>query len=258
MERFYSLLIDYVDGKELEINRYYACDSGEIYDEVLGCYLDYKPRNDGYCTIMLYLNSGIKAQFYVHRVIAATLIDNKLKYCNNLVVNHLNPEFKHDNSVYNLEVCTQKENIAYAIEMGRFKTQGEDNPTANLSNDTVHRICQMMEDEPNRTYISIAKELGVDEYVGILDTIGKIRQGKEWIHISSQYNLQRRLCPQKGVRVTNSYFDDYIRNEVKEIILNNPEIKPMQIAKMISIDLTDNKKKNAFTKMVDRMKKKLL
>ena len=258
MERYYSSLIDYVDGKELEFGRYYAYDSGEIYDEMNDCYLEYRPRNDGYCTIMLYLNSGIKAQFYVHRVIAATLIDKRLKYHNSLVVNHLNPDFKYDNSVSNLEVCTQKQNIGYAIEMGRFKTQGEDNPTANLTNDIVHIICQMMEDDPNRTYISIAKDLGIDHYVGILDTIGKIRQGKEWIHISSQYNLQRRTCPQKGVRVTESYFDDIIRNEVKEIILNNPEIKPMEVAKIISIDLSDNKKKNSFRKMVERMKKKLL
>ena len=142
--------------------------------------------------------------------------------------------------------------------MGRFKTQGEDNPTANLTNDIVHLICQIMENEPNRPYSSIVKELGIDQYVGILDTIGKIRQGKEWIHISSQYNLQRRTCPQKGVRVTESYFDDVIRNEVKEIISNNPEIKPMQVAKIISIDLSDNKKQNAFRKMVERMKKKLL
>lgn len=48
MERYYSSLIDYVDGKELEFGRYYVYDSGEIYDEINGCYLEYRPRNDGY------------------------------------------------------------------------------------------------------------------------------------------------------------------------------------------------------------------
>lgn len=258
MERYYASLIDYVDGKELEYNRYYAYDSGEIYDEVLQEFIDYKPRSDGYCTIMLYLSSGEKAQLYVHRVIEATLVDSRLKYDNDLVVNHLNPDYRYNNSVNNLEVCTQKENVAYAIKLGRFKVQGEDNPTANLTNDIVHLICQMMEDDPNRTYSSIADELGISQYIGIVDTIGKIRQGKEWVHISSQYNLIQRKCPQKGVRVTMSYFDDDVRERVKNLILENPEIKPMQIANIISMDLSDSKKKSAFSKMVNRMKKRLL
>lgn len=258
MERYYGKLIDYVDGKELEIGRYYAFDNGDIYDCVKGEYLVYGPRYDGYCNIGLYLSSGKLYQFYVHRVIAATLINDELKYENKFVVNHINPECRYNNSISNIETCTQKENVAYAIELGRFKVKGEDNPTANLTNDIVHQICQIMEDDPERTYRSIAEELNIDHYTGILDTIGKIRQGKEWVHISSNYNLKRRLCPQKRERVTTSYFDNNLREQIKNIILNTPNIKPMEVAEIISIDLSDDKKKNAFQKMINRLKKKLL
>lgn len=259
MERYYGAIIDYVDGHEIETDRYYAYDSGEIYDEVLQEYLYIKPRSsDGYCTTMLYNSEGRKVQLYVHRIVAATLINSELKYNNSLVVNHIDPVARYNNSVENLEVCTQKENIEYAIKLGRFKVKGEDNPTANLTNDIVHEICSIMEENPNKTYKSIAEDLNLTHLKAIEDTIGKIRQGKEWIFISSQYNLQKRSNPKKGVRVSMSYFNDEDKRELENIILKNPELKSNEISKLVSIDLSDHKKYHAFKKMVARMKKRLL
>ena len=252
MERYYASIIDFVDGTEIENNRYYAYDSGEIYDEINQEYLNIKPRDcDGYCSVSLYTTSGKKAKFYTHRVIAATLIDRRLKYNNNLVVNHLTPDAKYDNSVSNLEVCTQKENIHYAIKLGRFKAVGEENPSANLTDSIVHSICSIMEEFPNKTYKTIAEELELTYLKGIEDTIGKIRQGKEWKHISSHYNLQRR------VRSCMNQFEMY-KSDIEKTIIKNPELKARDIANILSINIDDKKTYQAFHKLIGRMKSKLL
>lgn len=260
MERYYGKTIDFVDGYEIEIDRYIAFDSGEIFDNNIQDYLDIHPRDcDGYCTICLYLSNGQTKQLYVHRIISATLIDERLKYSdNNLVVNHLSPDNKWDNSVNNLDVCTQKENIAYAIEQGRFKVRGEDNPTANLTNDIVHEICRIMEAYPNKTYSSIINELNLKHLTGIESTIGKIRQGKQWVEISSQYNLQRRVSPNKGVRVSVNYFNENDKENIRNLLVTNPELKPKEIAELLSINFESEKMYNAFSKMVSRIRQKLL
>ena len=260
MESYYGMTIDFVDGYEIETGRYIAFDSGEIYDNKNQEYLYIHPRNcDGYCMVCLYLNSGKTKQLYVHRIIASTLIDSRLKYKDNmLVVNHLNPDNKWDNSVSNLETCTQKENISYAIEQGRFKVKGEDNPTSNLTNEQVHEICRIMETYPNKTYSSIISELNLGHLTGIESTIGKIRQGKQWVDISSQYNLQRRKAINKGVRVEVNYFNDTDKDNIKQLLTENPNLKPKEIANILSISLETDKKYRAFTTMVGRIRRKLL
>ena len=108
-----------------------------------------------------------------------------------------------------------------------------------------------MEQYPDKKYRDIAEELNIANYKGIEDTIGKIRQGKEWVHISSQYNLQRR------VRSCMNQFDVY-KPDIKELLLENPELKASEISNLLSISLPTKNKRQSFHNVVKRMKKKLL
>lgn len=74
------------------------------------------PKN-GYLAVNLYKDGKCK-HFYIHRLVAQAFIPNPQGLpC----VNHKNAD-KHDNSVENLEWCTQSENILHCSRMGRHKT----------------------------------------------------------------------------------------------------------------------------------------
>lgn len=87
-------------------------------------------KKNGYLAINLCKNNICK-HFYIHRLVAKAFIpnNNNLKYVNHIDCN------KENNTWFNLEWCTQKQNIAHSIEHGlqhrRFKTivDGVEYPT---------------------------------------------------------------------------------------------------------------------------------
>jgi hypothetical protein len=52
----------------------------------------------------------------LHRIIAEAFIENKH---NKPFINHINSDRK-DNSIENLEWCTQSENVKHAVKVGRW------------------------------------------------------------------------------------------------------------------------------------------
>jgi hypothetical protein len=79
-----------------------------------------KPMDNGkgYLRVKL-TNNGISKRVMLHRIIAEAFIPNTN---NKKVVNHINCNLK-DNSIENLEWCTQSENCLHAVKLGRW-TQG--------------------------------------------------------------------------------------------------------------------------------------
>lgn len=73
------------------------------------------PNEAGYMKVNLYDIVGKCKKKYVHRLVAEAFISNPLNKPN---VNHKDCDVKN-NSVNNLEWCTQSENILHAVKLGR-------------------------------------------------------------------------------------------------------------------------------------------
>jgi hypothetical protein len=69
----------------------------------------------GYLRIKLTKNNKSK-RIMLHRIIAEAFIENKH---NKPFINHINSDRK-DNSIENLEWCTQSENVKHAVKVGRW------------------------------------------------------------------------------------------------------------------------------------------
>ena len=73
------------------------------------------PNERGYMKVNLYDSDGKCKKKYVHRLVAEAFIDNPENKPN---VNHIDANVKN-NSLNNLEWCTQSENIKHCVKLGR-------------------------------------------------------------------------------------------------------------------------------------------
>jgi len=74
------------------------------------------PNENGYLKVNLYDFSGHCKKKYVHRLVAEAFLSNPENKPN---VNHIDCDVKN-NSIENLEWCTQSENIRHAVKLGRY------------------------------------------------------------------------------------------------------------------------------------------
>lgn len=73
-------------------------------------------NENGYMKVNLYDFEGKCKKKYVHRLVAEAFIPNPLNKPN---INHIDCNVKN-NSINNLEWCTQSENIKHAVKLGRY------------------------------------------------------------------------------------------------------------------------------------------
>lgn len=106
---------------------YFISDDGKVYSnlgrgnrrtgEVVDMY-EVKPRKtkNGYCRVYARnTETGKRKDLYIHRLVAEYFVPNPDGKPN---VNHINCD-RADNRSSNLEWCTQKENLEYAVSLGR-------------------------------------------------------------------------------------------------------------------------------------------
>lgn len=122
----------------------------------------------GYVITNLYKESKGK-NFYVHRLVAETFIDN---VDNKLEVNHING-VKDDNRLVNLEWNTRSENIQHAVDTGLLNIKGSKCHTSKLTEKDVLEIR-----DSNLTQIELAKIYGISRPL-----ISMIKNRKTWKHI---------------------------------------------------------------------------
>lgn len=95
----------YKNIKEENFEHYLIYDDGRVYNTRTNKFISGDENSCGYSRVMLYSNN-IKKRFFRHRLVAKYFIPNPE---NKLFVNHKDGN-KHNNSVHNLEWCTQSEN----------------------------------------------------------------------------------------------------------------------------------------------------
>lgn len=174
---------------------YAACSSGRIYSIRSGKYLAGVIQKTGYVHVSL-CHEGTKKNFSVHRLIALAYL-GRGDDVEGLVVNHKNGD-KEDNRLSNLEWCTYQENAQHAVMTGLRVSPR--NPDRSLDDETVHKVCQLLED--NWRNKDIAKLLNIKHTI-----VGSIRFGKDYADISCEYNTRgtlpsrRKICTEKLIKI---------------------------------------------------------
>jgi hypothetical protein len=127
--------------------------------------------NKGYMTLAIRIGKS-RSMVQVHRLVAMAFIPNPENKPN---INHKdnNPG---NNTVQNLEWCTQKENVDHAIRIGVYKKRGEDNQSTKLTSAEVLEIRELI--VAGRDNYSIAEMYGIT-----YQNVHAIKIRKSWKHI---------------------------------------------------------------------------
>lgn len=187
------------DGIDLG-SRYKVFESGNIVDTKSGGMITWNSSSsNGYPAGYFKDVNGNHYSLMIHRVVAATHI-GKIA---GKIVHHKNHD-KLNPAVENLEILKDH------AEHAKHHLVGDLNATATLTNDEVHKICQLM--ERSVKYSDIIKIINNPRLTE--DILSKIAVGKNWPQISSQYHI-----PRIERSIMNEFSD--ISDDIGEFIVEN-------------------------------------
>lgn len=177
----------YVNIEGIKKNFYEISSWGNIRN-IKGKYLKTYLDKDGYVKCTLSTINGKHRHFLVHRLVAIHFIENP---DNKPEVNHLNPHDKTNLYYKNFEWVTQKENNNHSINhrLQIFKSCGS-HGMSTLTNNDVHRICQMLENGLSNA--EIINEFGISDKLErerMRGVIKHIRSRNTWKPISRLYDF---------------------------------------------------------------------
>lgn len=149
---------------------YDISDDGRVWSYRRNKWLKNALVSTGYPGVDL-CKGGIRKQHLIHRLLAATFMENPKGLAQ---INHKNG-IKTDNRLDNLEWCSIQENLKHALETGLRKSLfGESHGRAKLKTADVLTIRALA--APNK---DIAKMFSVSE-----TTVRLIRKKDRWAHIN--------------------------------------------------------------------------
>jgi len=156
-----------VKGRE---GSYEVSDSGQIR-KCSGKVLGQWKNDQGYSLARL---ANPRKTVRVHRIVAEAFIPNPKSYP---FVNHIDCN-RSNNSVENLEWCTQWQNLEHSRRLGRMQNdywKGKRSPNAALDEETVRQIRQAYANG-NISWDAVGKKFGVSKR-----TVGRIVNGESYV-----------------------------------------------------------------------------
>lgn len=209
--------------KRYKHSDYFVSNLGNVQNIVTGLIL--KPTITRYAHVVLYIGDKPKIHS-VHRLVAELFIENP---SNKPQVNHIDGN-RANNTVTNLEWCTQSENQIHAFATGlQMSRKGEAHHNSRLSAEEVLQIKELLE---SREYSGpeIAEAFGVQQQL-----ISKINKGHRWSHITG-------WTPDNRKDVTVDY-GSFIRSSISKLSADDIPV----IRGLIAEGKTDSEVSNLFS-----------
>lgn len=148
---------------------YFLSEDGQVYSKSHNKILKWKLDTKGYAYVTLATNDGKNKEFYIAKLVVETYIGPPPKTMAEPTIDHKNNR-KLDNHFLNLQWMERLENNAKIT------------PITKLTEEEVHQVCKLLEQGINANRIS--KQFAVTSVA-----IYNIKKKKNWVHISSQYNI---------------------------------------------------------------------
>ena len=158
--------------KDIGFKNYCVTSCGKVYSLHSNKYLKPKIDRYGYQAVCL-RSDGKNHHRTVHRLVATVYVEG---YQEDLEVNHKDGN-KLNNNSSNLEWVTSRNNTRHAIESGLMSGTV-------LTDEDVHRICSFIQDGYRNCDIKQIR--GINS----IDTIERIKSGKYYTDISSEYDFK--------------------------------------------------------------------
>ena len=160
-------------------DRYYINKKGELFTDNGNKKMKNCLKN-GYVKNTLVLKDGSQKSFFRHRLVMICF--NKVDNYKNLQVNHIDGN-KQNNTLNNLEWCTNQENRIHAVKLGLAASlKGEDNPASKL---LESQVLDIINDLLNHVpYSQICKKYNCSK-----STISAIKNKRNWIYLTKDINF---------------------------------------------------------------------
>jgi hypothetical protein len=133
------------EWRKLPETIYSVSSNGQFRNDNNGYIKKQTPTKDGYLTVNIQGKT-----FQSHRLVAKCFLDD---FSEKKVVNHKDFNRKN-NAMYNLNMCTIKENAQHSAKVGRYRRFGELNNNCKVSTETVLMINTYLESGLNCAEIS--------------------------------------------------------------------------------------------------------
>lgn len=227
-----------IDYRDIKPKKYAVSNFGNVKNIVNNTYLKPWKGVNGYLYVSLMRDNNKALKIGVHVLVATYFckIPKRLQLLNQpLVPNH--DDFDRTNNYYkNLTWMTYAMNNEWNRIHNHWKI-GENAPNAKIDNDTVHKICKLMED--GFLNKDIMKLLGLSNSSYHKSLLTYIRNGTKWKSISSQYNIINKNTLRKN--------DIEFVDSICKLIESNTSVKEMR--KLLNIS-DDVESKARFKKLV--------
>lgn len=160
-------------------DRYYINKKGELFTDNGNKKMKNCLKN-GYVKNTLVLKDGSQKSFFRHRLVMICF--NKVDNYKNLQVNHIDGN-KQNNTLNNLEWCTNQENRIHAVKLGLAASlKGEDNPASKL---LESQVLDIINDLLNHVpYSQICKKYNCSK-----STISAIKNKRNWVYLTKNINF---------------------------------------------------------------------